>query len=85
MAVYSWTPKYLNFKVSNKSHQTIDVDYWNALWNTVILQADNNTAGIEYLITNLVEVDWDEIAELLEVLEGFDLITDAEIDAIFGV
>lgn len=50
----SWTPQYLNFTVSNKSKQSIDADYWNALWNTVIGQADNNTSGVEYIFENFV-------------------------------
>lgn len=80
MAGVDWTPQYLNFKVTNRSHQAIDVDYWNALWNVVIAQADNNTAGIEYIKENLLEIDWSEIAEIMHSLEA---LTTAEIDAMF--
>lgn len=50
----TWQPQYLNFKVSNKSHQAIDADYWNALWNTLIAQADNNTAGVKEIFDTFV-------------------------------
>lgn len=49
-----WTPQYLNFKVSNKAHQAIDADYWNALWNVLIAQADNNTAGVKEIFDTFV-------------------------------
>lgn len=50
----TWQPQYLNFKVSNKSHQAIDADYWNALWNTLIAQSDNNTAGVKEIFDTFV-------------------------------
>lgn len=50
----TWQPQYLNFRVSNKSHQAIDADYWNALWNTLIAQADNNTSGVKEIFDTFV-------------------------------
>ena len=49
-----WEPQYLNFKVKNTSKQAIDADYWNALWNTLIAQADNNTAGVQEIFETYV-------------------------------
>ena len=80
---YSWTPKYLNITVSNKSKQAIDADYWNALWNAVIAQADNNTEGLQYVIENLVLIDWDQIAELIASYDALTYMTLDEVDALF--
>lgn len=59
--MFTWTPQYLNIKVSNKSKQSIDVDYWNALWNAVIAQADNNTLCLAHIFET-----YDNCLEILE-------------------
>lgn len=45
-----WTPLFINTIIANRSHQKIDSDYWNALWNLVITQGDNNATGIQALL-----------------------------------
>lgn len=52
-----WTPMYINTVIANKSKQAIDADYWNALWNLVISQADHNTEGMVAVLDQFEDVD----------------------------
>ena len=69
-----WIPMYINTVIANRSHQKIDADYWNALWNLVITQADHNTAGVEYIMGEFsaFEVIVDQFMEMIDNL--FDTI-----------
>ena len=65
----NWNPVYIRTDLSDKPKQRIDSDYWNALWNSVIDQGDNNTQGVLLLKTE-VEVLIEQFAEVLDTATG---------------
>lgn len=70
MANYiKWNPIHISTSIADKPKQRIDADYWNSLWNQVILQGDNNTKGVLLLKTE-VEVLVEQFAEMLDTATG---------------
>lgn len=65
----NWNPVYIRTNLADKPKQRIDADYWNALWNSVIDQGDNNTGGILLLKTE-VEVLIEQFAALSDATTG---------------
>lgn len=69
-----WIPKYINIEVNDQPRQRIDASYWNGLWNRVIQQGDNNTAGIADIKNtwDAFVVDTKEyVDQILEDVNGF--------------
>ena len=59
----NWTPTRLEIDVNYKTKDTVTASDWNNLWKETRLQGNNNTNGIELLIST---VD-DNIAHLSQI------------------